>query len=83
MTDELSSLLKLKYGIISDFVSPVAGGFSAKAAYLAAGADGVEYFVKIYDKSLPTTRFFIERIDNYMPVLDWLSKSALGGRVQS
>jgi len=38
--------------------------------------------IKIYDKSLPTTRFFVDRIDLYMPVLDWLSKSAaLSGRI--
>jgi len=31
--------------------------------------------VKVYDPSLPTTRFFIERIELFMPVLAWLSES--------
>lgn len=80
--DELSFLLKSKYGIVPTAIFPATGGFSTKAAYRVAGADGVEYFVKVYDKSLPTTRFFVERIDMYMPVLDWLTtKPALRGRI--
>ena len=78
----LSHLLKTEYGIITTSVFPAKGGFSAKAAYHVVGADGAEYFVKVYDKSLPTTGFFVERIDFYMPVLEWLSSSpALYGRV--
>lgn len=80
--DALSRFLKSEYGIAPVSVHPALGGFSTKAAYRVVGADGVEYFVKVYDKSLPTTRFFVERIDMYMPVLDWLSAStALRGRV--
>lgn len=80
--DRLSAILKEEYGIITNSIVPAAGGFSTKAAYRIAGTDGVDYFVKVYDKSLPTTRFFVERIDMYMPALDWLSKSlALRGRI--
>ena len=80
--DQASRLLKSEYGIISDSIFPVTGGFSTKAAYRVADLDGIHYFVKVYDKSLPTTRFFVERIDTYMPVLDWLSTSpALCGRI--
>ncbi|MCL2810307.1 MAG: aminoglycoside phosphotransferase family protein [Clostridia bacterium] len=80
--NEILSLLKSEYGIVSNAIFPVPGGFSAKATYHAMGADGIEYFVKIYDKSLPTTRFFVERIDAYMPVLAWLSAlPALNGRM--
>jgi len=68
--DELSALLKTEYGITVKTISPAVGGFSTKAAYRVAGADGIDYFVKVYDKSLPTTRFLIERIDVYMPALD-------------
>jgi len=70
---ELALFLRLKYGIISNSILPAKGGFSTKLAYHIIGADGIEYFVKIYDKFLPTTRFFVERIDLYMPVLGWLS----------
>lgn len=31
--------------------------------------------MKVYDPSLPTTRFFIEQIELFMPVLAWLSES--------
>jgi len=80
--NELSHFLKLKYGITADSIFPAKGGWSAKAAYRVVGADGIEYFVKVYDKFLPTTRFFVERIDLYMPVLDWLSASpVLRGRI--
>ena len=80
--DDPAALLKTKYNITAQSVSPVAGGFSAKAAYRVTGADSTEYFVKVYDKSLPTTMSFVERVDLYMPVLDWLSASeTLCGRV--
>ena len=82
MMKELSLFLKTEYGIISNSIFPAKGGFSAKAAYRVVGADGIEYFIKVYDKFLPTTRFFVERIDLYMPVLDWLSASPnLNGRI--
>jgi len=78
----LFSVLRSEYSIVSNAISPTPGGFSAKAAYHVVATDGAEYFLKVYDKSLPTTRLFIERIDAYMPVLDWLSAlPVLGGRV--
>lgn len=80
--DELVALLKIGYGIIAKSVHPVPGGFSTKAAYLVTDANGAEYFIKLYDKSLPTTRSSVDRIDVYMPMLDRLSASpTLRGRV--
>jgi len=74
-------ILASKYGIISSALSRVPGGFSAKA-YRVTGESGADYFLKVYDRSLPTTNFFVERIDVYMPLLDWLSASPnLQGRV--
>jgi Ser/Thr protein kinase RdoA (MazF antagonist) len=70
-TNEILSLLKAEYGIVSNTISPAVGGFSAKAYHVKSN-DNVKYFVKAYDKSLPTTRFFVDRIDIYMPVLDKL-----------
>lgn len=58
--DEILCLLKSEYNIVSDNIAPVAGGFSAKA-YRVKDVDGTEYFVKAYDKSLPTTCFFVEK----------------------
>ncbi len=65
------------YGITPRSLHAATGGFSAKAAYRAAGEDGRTYFLKVYDKTLPTTRFFVERIDAYMPALARLSASPL------
>jgi len=74
-------LLTSEYGIIPTSITPVRGGFSAKA-YRVTDRDGIVYSLKAYDKSLPTVRPFVERNDHYMPVLGWLSASpALGGRV--
>ena len=79
--NEILDLLKIEYGIISNNIIPTVGGFSAKA-YRVKDMDGIDYFVKVYDKFLPTTRFYVDRIDNYMPVLDWLAKTpALHGRI--
>ena len=79
--DEISGVLKSEYGIVSNDVAATAGGFSAKA-YRAKDTRGTDYFVKVYDKSLPTTRFHAARIDSCMPVLDWLAKTpGLSGRV--
>ena len=75
MLSELPILLESRYGIIAKSIAPTKGGFSSKAAYCVVGADGAEYFVKVYDKSLPTTMFNVNRVDLYMPVLDWLSKT--------
>lgn len=80
--DELRAVLRDGYGIGAGEITPVAGGFSAKAAYRVAGDDGADYFVKMYDRALPTTRFFVERIDACMPVLARLSAGpALRGHV--
>jgi thiamine kinase-like enzyme len=78
---ELIHFLPTEYGITPVSCSPAPGGFSAKA-YRVSGADGGLYFLKVYDKSLPTTSYYVERIDMYMPILDWLSASPhLRGRV--
>ncbi|MCL2409233.1 MAG: aminoglycoside phosphotransferase family protein [Oscillospiraceae bacterium] len=80
--DDLSLLLKLEYGIAVKSILPVEGGFSTKAAYHVTGVNGAEYFLKLYDKSQPTTRFWVDRIDTYMPVLNWLSaRPSLHGRI--
>jgi len=76
MHDEV---LKEHFGVAPTNVCEVVGGFSAKAYRVDADR---AYFLKVYDRSLPTMRPFIERIDAYMPALGWLSTTpALRGRV--
>lgn len=80
--NKLLFFLKSEYGIVSNAIFSAKGGFSTKATFRVVSADSTEYFVKVYDKYLPTTRFFVERIDMYMPILNWLSTSlALSGRI--
>lgn len=54
---DLSKLLAIEYGIITDTIAPATRGFSEKAAY---HEKSMEYYVKVYDKSLPTTRYFVD-----------------------
>ena len=80
--NDLSLFLMENYGIDVVSILSVKGGWSTKAAYRVTGDDGIEYFVKIYDKRLPTISSIIDRIAVYMPVLDWLSKTpGLYGRI--
>ena len=82
ITNGLPIFLKATYGITAISISPAKGGFSTKASYHVVGIDGREYFVKVYDRFLPTTRLFVDRIEEYMPVLAWLTTSpALQGRL--
>ena len=78
----LCDYIRNEYGIVFESISLTPGGFSTKAAYHVTDINDVEYFIKIYDKSQPTTRVFVERIDSYMPVLEWMSVTPeLSGRV--
>ena len=58
------------YGIDALAVSPVAAGFSAQA-YRVHGADG-DFYLKVYDCRKPSTRQWVERIDQVLPVVFWL-----------
>jgi len=69
--DEIKSLLQSAYGITAHAIREVKGGCSARA--FKADAEEGSYFVKAYDKSLPTVQPYIERIGTYMPVLDRLA----------
>jgi thiamine kinase-like enzyme len=67
----LHDLLTNRFGITPQNIREVPGGWSAKAYRINTGDHC--YFLKEYDKSLPSIRPWIERIENYMPVLGWLS----------
>ncbi|MDW7656901.1 MAG: aminoglycoside phosphotransferase family protein [Bacillota bacterium] len=69
--DAIHNLLTIRYGITPKTICEVQGGWSAKAYRINTGDHS--YFLKAYDKSLPSIRPWIKRIDNYMPVLGWLS----------
>jgi len=64
-------ILKIYFGIATADICEVQGGWSAKAYQIDAGDRN--YFLKVYDKSLPSIQPWINRIDTYMPVLGWLS----------
>jgi len=64
-------MLSSAYGINTSSIAQVQGGFSAKAFRVAADK---EYFLKVYDKSLPTIRGITERMEVFMPALGCLSQ---------
>ncbi|MCL2545247.1 MAG: phosphotransferase [Clostridia bacterium] len=79
MHSGINEILKERFGVVPTSVSEVTGGFSAKAYRVDAGR---AYFLKVYDRSLPTMRPFIARIGAYMPALGWLAATpALRGRI--
>ena len=79
---DISSILISKYGITPSVILSVKGGWATKAAYRVTNIDGIDYFVKVYDRHLPTIRSITDRIEKYMPVLDWLATStSLQGRI--
>jgi spectinomycin phosphotransferase len=73
-------LLADNFGIRPKDVYEVKGGWSAKAFRVTA--ENGEYFLKVYDKTRPSTQPWVERIDAYIPVLGWLSRTQeLCGRI--
>ena len=58
------------YGIDALAIHPVPAGFSAKA-YRVQGRTG-DFFLKIYDRCDPSTRQWVERIGQVLPVVHWL-----------
>ena len=73
-------LLSKHFNITPDDVREVKGGWSAKA--YRVDTENNAYFLKAYDKSLPSVVPWVRRIDDYIPVLGWLSDTPeLRGRV--
>ena len=54
-------------------MEPVTAGWSAAAWKVQA--ESSEYFLKVYDKQKPSTKCWVERIDQYIPVVVWLSQN--------
>jgi len=81
-TLKIKENIQSAYGAEPVTITPAKCGFSTKAAYRVTCADGTEYFLKVYDNTLPTTRRYVERINTYMPALARLSVlPGLNGRV--
>ena len=70
---ELIEILEHGYGFMLKGCIPTKGGFSSKAAYLLITEDTDEYFLKVYDNTIPTTRSYVNHIDTYMSILHKLS----------
>ena len=66
-------LLANCFGIIPRDVYEVRGGWSAKAYRVDTARHS--YFLKSYDKLQPSVQPWVKRIDAYISVLGWLSKT--------
>ncbi|MFP7277200.1 aminoglycoside phosphotransferase family protein [Bacillus paralicheniformis] len=76
----LKKILKGHYGIDSVNISPEQGGWTALAYQVTDGK--AAFFLKVYDKNRASTAKWTALIDDYMPVLRWLSdRTALSGKL--
>ena len=60
----IPEILSQHYNLFNILLSEMQPGWSALAYRVQVGSD--LYFLKVYDKTLPTTHFAVERIDSYM-----------------
>ncbi len=80
MIEQLRTVLKAAFGIDAREIEKVRGGWSADAYKVHTA--GEAFFLKVYDRSLPTVQPWAARIDGYIPALQWLGGQApLRGRV--
>ncbi len=72
--------MKEHYALEPERISPVTGGWSALAYKVAC--EEYDYFLKVYEKKNAATAYWTALLDDYMPVLVWLSRETpLCGRV--
>ena len=67
---QIRAVLKEHYNIHAKRIVRLKGGWSA-LAYLIADSDR-KYFLKVYDKKRPSSTKWIDAIDQYMPIVEWL-----------
>jgi spectinomycin phosphotransferase len=78
--DHLFSVLIMQYALEPKRISPIKGGWSALAYKVECGEQC--YFLKAYEKKNAATAYWTALLDDYMPILVWLSsESLLCGRV--
>ncbi len=80
MLESMKGMLLCDYAIQALSVQEVPAGWSASAwkVHTASG----DYFLKVFDKTKPSTKVWLERIDTYMPVVLWLNENTkLHGRM--
>ena len=76
--NQINDILPARFGLWPTSIREVRGGWTAKA--YRVDTEQSSYFLKVYDKSLPSIRYWIGRIGVYMPVLGWLSGTPELGR---
>jgi len=67
---QIQAILKEHYNIHAKRIVQLAGGWSA-LAYLISD-DNQKYFLKVYDKKRSSSTKWINAIDQYMPIVEWL-----------
>ncbi len=73
MRERITKLLEARYGLCVRTLEEVPAGWSAMA--LRAQTDRGDLFVKVYDRNRPSTRVWIERLDAWLPVAQWLGEN--------
>lgn len=67
---QIQAILKEHYNIHAKRIVQLAGGWSA-FAYLISD-DDKKYFLKVYDKKRASSTKWINAINQYMPIVEWL-----------
>lgn len=75
----IAFILETQYRICSNDICQVQGGWSALAYKVKTGRG--TYFLKVYEKDRASTAKWAALIDQYVPVLKWLTRSGLRGRI--
>lgn len=70
---KMFSMLAKQYNILCDTLTETQADWSA-LAYKATSKEK-NFFIKVYDKQKHTSRSWISRIDDYMPILLWLEQN--------
>lgn len=70
--ENIKIILKESYQLNTISVKQIQGGWSA-LAYIAEDSLHRKFLLKVYDKARTSTKKLTSKIENYLPVLEWLN----------
>jgi spectinomycin phosphotransferase len=79
LEQRIGSVLKQEYRLSVDQVTEQQGGWASRA-FCIETMDGL-YFLKVYEKSRAATAKWTALIDQYLPIVRWLSEGILQGKI--
>lgn len=78
--EKLKDMLQQQYNLPPHTLTQVNGGWTAEAYEVIT--DHSAYFLKVYDKNRLSVTPYIERIEDYLPITEWLhEETSLRGKI--